>query len=213
MKSRFKGALHPIYFFIKWYLWGCNCLCYLSALSMEVLELVDTHLSITVSYQDTVCLCREQHFLHVHCGGSMLYYNWVQAEDNTEDPQTQLVWVKQKNQPTRHKSTHMFKLRSQISSCLSLTTPNMPACLGDHLMSCTAPWMQMNVNRGRRWLCFHSWTVQSEEQLRNTSGLNGDQVTTFTAHWGWQSKFSANNVNKYSIYCIIWLPISQMFEL
>lgn len=35
----------------------------------------------------------------------MLYYNWVQAEDHTEDPQTLLVWVKQKNQPTRHSTS------------------------------------------------------------------------------------------------------------
>lgn len=27
--------------------------------------------------------------------------------------------------------------------------------------------------------------VQSEEQLRNTSGLSGDHVTQFTGHCGW----------------------------
>lgn len=183
-------------------------LSYLAALSVEVLELIDAHYAIAVSYQDTVCLCREEQVLHVDCGGGRLHYNWLPAEGHREDPPTRLVWLNQ-NQPTnqtqdRHKPTHMFKVRSQISSCLSLTAPNTVACLWDHLTSCTTPWMHVKVSRGRRWCCFHRWMVQSEEQLRKTSGLNGDQATAFTAHWGRQGKPSVSNGNKYATRCVLW---------
>lgn len=66
-------------------------LSYLAALFVEVFELIDTHYTIAVSYQDTVCLCREEQVLQVHCGGGRLYYNWLPAEGHTEDPATQLV--------------------------------------------------------------------------------------------------------------------------
>lgn len=154
---------------------------YLAAFSVEVLELIDTHSTTAVSHQDTVCLCREEQVLHVHLGARRLYYDWLLTEGNTEDPSIQLRLGKP-GQTIHQITSHMFKLRSQISSCLSLTAPNTAACLRDHWTSCTAPWTQVKVSRGRRWYCFQSWIVQSEEQLRNTSGLNGDQATAFTAH-------------------------------
>lgn len=80
-------------------------LSYLATLSGEVLELIDTHNTITVSYQDTVCLCREEQVLHVHCGGGRLFYNWLPAEGHTKDPPTQLVWVNHNNQTIRHKTS------------------------------------------------------------------------------------------------------------
>ena len=63
-----------------------NCLsvvpqCYLAALShTEVLQLVDSHLSIAASYQDTVCLCGKQQGPHLHGGGSRLHNDWVQTD-------------------------------------------------------------------------------------------------------------------------------------
>lgn len=66
-----------------------RCLIYLAAHSMDVLQLVDAHLSITVSYQDTVCLQGEEQVPHVHSGGSRLHNRWLQAEDHREVSPTQ----------------------------------------------------------------------------------------------------------------------------
>lgn len=78
--------------------------------------------------------------------------------------------------------THMLKIRSQSSTWSSLTTPNNVEQFGDHLTKNTGPWwMDLNVITGRP--CFHIWTVSSREQLKNTSGLNGDHSMWFTDPW------------------------------
>lgn len=76
--------------------------------------------------------------------------------------------------------TYLLDFRSQISSRSSLSTPNTEAHFGDHLMSYTAPWVELIPNTGSRQSWFHSWMVQSEEQLKNTSGLSGHHETQFT---------------------------------
>lgn len=76
----------------------------------------------------------------------------------------------------------MLKIRSQSSTWSSLTTPNNVEQFGDHLTKNTGPWwMDLNVITGRP--CFHIWTVSSREQLKNTSGLNGDHSMWFTDPW------------------------------
>lgn len=99
-------------------------LSYLAALSVEVLELIDAHYAIAVSYQDTVCLCREEQVLHVDCGGGRLHYNWLPAEGHTEDPPTRLVRLNQNNQPTNQSTRHRTST-SQLTC--SKSGPRSPA--------------------------------------------------------------------------------------
>ena len=61
-------------------------------------------------------------------------------------------------------------------------TPNTVERLGDHLAVYTALWVDVKLSTGEEWPFLHSWMVQSEEQLRNTSGLKGDHSTWFTEH-------------------------------
>lgn len=90
-------------------------------------------------------------------------------------------WESQADHP--FSQTYMQEFRSQISSCPSLTAPNTVAHLGDHSMSHTALWVEVKLNTGFGWSCLHSWMVQSEEQLKNTSALSGHHVMLFTGHW------------------------------
>lgn len=99
--------------------------------------------------------------------------------------------------------THMLTFRSQISSCFSLTAPNTVAHLGDHLTSITAACVELKPSTGLRWSCFHSWRVQSEEPLRNTSGLRGHHEMQFTGHYEGEKSYlthtnhiSANRLSK-----------------
>lgn len=78
--------------------------------------------------------------------------------------------------------THMFESRSQISSCRPIMAANIVGQFGDHLMVFTTSWVDVKLNTGVKWSCFHSW-IWSEEQLRNTSELNGDHSMWFTGHW------------------------------
>ncbi len=78
--------------------------------------------------------------------------------------------------------THMLEFRSQTSTCRPLMAANIVDQFGDHLTVYTALWVDVKLNTGVKRSCFHSWMVQSEEQLRNTSGLNGDHSMWFTGH-------------------------------
>lgn len=78
--------------------------------------------------------------------------------------------------------THMLEFRSQISTCPPLTAANIADQFGDHLTAYTAFWVDVKLNTGVKWSSFHSWMVQSEEQLRNTSEQNGDHSMWFTWH-------------------------------
>lgn len=78
--------------------------------------------------------------------------------------------------------THMLKVRSQISICCSLMAANIVDQFGDHLMAYISVWVDVKLSTGVKWSCFQSWMVQSEEQLRNTSELNGDHSMEFTGH-------------------------------
>lgn len=160
---------------------------YLAALShAEVLELIDSDLSIAVSHQDTVCVWGKQQGLHLHTRGSRHHNDWVQAEGRKSlcvSRQRETKRARLRETDNKHRRTHMLECRSQISSCPSLTTPNTVAHFGDHLRSYTALWVEVKPNTGWKWSRFHSWMVQSEEQLRNASWLRGDHVTQFTGHW------------------------------
>lgn len=102
-------------------------LSYLAALSVEVLELIDAHYTIAVSYQDTVCLCREEQVLHADCGGGRQHYNWLPAEGHTEDPPTRLVWLNQNNQPTNQPDTGPAQADSHVQS----QVPDLQLSLAD----------------------------------------------------------------------------------
>lgn len=104
--------------------------------------------------------------------------------------------------------TYKLEFRSQISSCSSLTAPNTVACFGDHLTSATG-WLEVKLNKGLMQSCFQSWMVESEEQLRNTSGWRGHHVMQFTGHWQetTQTQKSHSNYVIYSKdYCftLVW---------
>ncbi|KAI9546524.1 hypothetical protein NQZ68_026745 [Dissostichus eleginoides] len=71
---------------------------------------------------------------------------------------------------------------SQISTISPLMAANTVEEFGDHLTVDTVLWVDLKLITGLEQSCFHSWMVQSEEQLRNTSGLKGDHSTWFTGH-------------------------------
>lgn len=130
---------------------------YLAALShIEVPELVDSHVSIAVSYQDTVRLRGKQQGLHLHTWGSTLHDDWVQAEGEErcllrETDRVRMSEIDHNQQTDLRLSlTHMLESRSQISSCPSLTHPNTVAHFGDHLMSDTALWLEVKPSTGLR---------------------------------------------------------------
>lgn len=78
---------------------------YLVALSqLEVLKLVDSHLSITVPYQDAVCLCGKQQRCHLHTRSSRLHNNGVQAERETWHKRTRETDERDKEDVAKYKS-------------------------------------------------------------------------------------------------------------
>lgn len=74
----------------------------------------------------------------------------------------------------------MLTLRSQISTLLSFTAANIKTDFGDHIMSCTTVVVELKVKMGVCEFWCHNLMLQSAEQLRNMSVLNGFQATLYT---------------------------------
>lgn len=74
----------------------------------------------------------------------------------------------------------MLTVRSQISTLLSFTAAKTKADFGAHLMSCTKAVTEVKVKRGVGESRCHKRMLQSAEQLRNISVLEGFQATLYT---------------------------------
>lgn len=146
-------------------------------------------MSITVPHQDTVCCSGKQQGCQLHTRCSMVHNSWGLSRRRilyvVEAGLFSAHVLNQRQSPrlyTGDDMTHMVEFRSQISSRSSVMAAKTVDQFGDHRTAYTSFWLDMRLNTGVKLSCFQSWTVQSEEQLRNTSELNGDHSMKLTGH-------------------------------